>query len=316
MKHRYAARAATAAFVATLMLTTAHAQGGSPAPSRAPAAAIPFPIEATPRVANAPVSSQVARPAAAASPRLYALDCGRVHLPDMSMFSDTGEYDGVSGTLVAPCFLVVHPSGTLLWDTGLNDQLAGKGPVQVEGGVMLQVERSLQAQLQMIGVQRIDYLGFSHFHFDHTGNAAAFRDATWLVSRVDIDAALNKPDAFINPDDIRPGGQTKQLSLDGDHDVFGDGTVKILKTPGHTPGHQSLLLRLAENGPVILSGDLYHTRDNRRYQRVPALNHNRADTLASMNRIETMARNLGARIIIQHDPEDFAALPQAPGHLK
>lgn len=314
MKHRYAACVATAAFLAAATFTAAHAQSGLPAAAPEPAAAIPFPIEASPQVAGTAASTPSASRAVAT--RLYALDCGRVHLPDMGMFSDTGEYDGVSGMLVAPCFLVVHPSGTLLWDTGLNDQLAGKGAVPVDGGVRLQVERSLQAQLQMIGVQRVDYLGFSHFHFDHTGNAQAFRDATWLVSRRDIDEALNKPDPFISPDDIRPGRQTRQLALDGDHDVFGDGSVKILKTPGHTPGHQALLVRLAEHGPVILSGDLYHTRDNRRYQRVPAFNHSRADTLASMNRIETLARNLGARIIIQHDPADFAALPQAPAHLK
>lgn len=280
----------------------------------APAPATPFAIGATQNPVS-PASAPAPAPTAAGL-RLYALDCGRIHLPDMGMFSDTGEYDGRSGMLVAPCFVIVHPSGTLLWDTGLGDHLAGKGPVTVDGGVVLQVDRSLQSQLQAIGVKQIDHLGFSHFHFDHTGNANAFRNARWLINRHELDAALNSPDAFVNADDIRPDRHTKQIAVEGDHDVFGDGTVRMLRTPCHTPGHQVLLVRLAESGPVILSGDLYHTRENRRYQRVPAFNASRADTLASMNRIETLARNIGARIVIQHAPQEFAALPQAPGYLE
>lgn len=248
-------------------------------------------------------------------PRLYALDCGSIHVPDMGMFSDTGEYDGQSGDLVAPCFVVTHPSGNLLWDAGLGDHLAGKGPVTVDGGAVLEVQRSIESQLQLIGVKQIDYLAFSHFHFDHTGNARLFRKATWLLNTKE-QAAAEAPNPFIDRDAIQPGRQTRSLPIDGDHDVFGDGSVKILAAPGHTPGHQVLLVKLAETGPVILSGDLYHTRANRRYQRVPTFNVNRADTLASMNRIETLAKNIGARIIIQHDPEDFAGLPKAPAYLQ
>ena len=277
-----------------------------------PAAATSFAIGSA--SGNTAVSPPLAAPAVHGL-KLYALDCGQIQLPDMGMFSDTGEYDGPPGTLMAPCFVISHPKGTLLWDTGLGDKLVGQGPVTVDGGITLQVERSLQSQLQLIGVQKIDYLAFSHFHFDHTGNANAFRDAQWLVNRQELDTSLASADAFVNPDDIRPSRQTRMIHLEGDHDVFGDGSVKILRSPGHTEGHQVLLLRLANSGPVILSGDLYHTRENRHYQRVPAFNANRADTLASMNRIETLARNLGARIVIQHDPQDFSALPSAPAYL-
>lgn len=280
----------------------------------------PDPFHATGSTTPPPVTPSPATPVAvtvgAPAVRLYALDCGTLHLPDMAMFSDTGEYDGRSGTLVSPCFVIRHPSGTLLWDTGLGDKLVGKGAVTVDGGVMMQMDRSLQSQLQTIGVHNIDYLGFSHLHFDHTGNAGAFPNATWLVARKDLEAALGGPDPFINPDDIPTQKRVKKKLLDGDHDVFGDGSVRILRAEGHTPGHQVLLVRLAKGGPVILSGDLYHTRENRRYQRVPTFNDSRADTLASMNRIETLASNLGARIIIQHDPEEFAALPQVPGYLE
>jgi glyoxylase-like metal-dependent hydrolase (beta-lactamase superfamily II) len=108
----------------------------------------------------------------------------------------------------------------------------------------------------------------------------------------------------------------KTQMIDGDWDVFGDGLVRILKTPGHTPGHQSLMVKLKDSGTVILSGDLYHTLDNRKYGRVPAINTSRADTLASINRIENLAKTTNARIIIQHSPEDFNSLPKPPAYLK
>jgi Zn-dependent hydrolases, including glyoxylases len=293
-----------------LGMPVAQAQYATPAPATS------FAITASPgSAAPGPGSGLPAAATAGPSLRLHALDCGRIQLADMGMFSDTGEYDGRPGNLVAPCFVIVHPSGTLLWDTGLGDDLAGKGAIQAEGNTVLQVNESLTSQLQRIGISRIDYVGFSHFHFDHTGNANAFRNSTWLVNAQEMKAALAEPHPFIKQDDIRPTPHGKQVLIDGDHDVFGDGSVTLLKAPGHTPGHHVLLVRLPNTGPVILSGDLYHTRDNRRYQRVPTFNTNRADTLASMNRIETLVRNLNARIIIQHDPEDFAALPQPPGYL-
>jgi N-acyl homoserine lactone hydrolase len=103
--------------------------------------------------------------------------------------------------------------------------------------------------------------------------------------------------------------------IDGDYDVFGDGTVRILAAPGHTPGHQVLELKLQKTGTVILSGDLYHLRTNREFMRVPVINASRADTLASMNRIETIVKNSKARVIVQHDPQDFLALPKLPAYL-
>jgi glyoxylase-like metal-dependent hydrolase (beta-lactamase superfamily II) len=103
--------------------------------------------------------------------------------------------------------------------------------------------------------------------------------------------------------------------IDFDHDVFGDGTVRILAAPGHTAGHQVLELKLQKTGTVILSGDLYHLKTNREFMRVPLGNANRADTLASMNRIETIVKNTHARFIVQHDLQDFQALPKSPAYL-
>jgi N-acyl homoserine lactone hydrolase len=158
-------------------------------------------------------------------------------------------------------------------------------------------------------------MALSHLHFDHTGNANEFPTATWIINKAELAWAETKPGPFVNLDSFSSYKTVKTQMIDGDYDVFGDGRVRILKTPGHTPGHQSLLLRLSVAGTVILSGDLYHTRENRRFGRVPTINTERADTVASMARIETILKNTKGRLVIQHDLLDFAALPQFPGYL-
>lgn len=251
--------------------------------------------------------------------RLYALDCGHAAFSDMGQFSDTGEYDGQPGEIADPCFIIRHPKGILLWDTGLGDKLAAnKNGVDMAPGVHLTVPVTLIAQLKTLGLtpRDVSYMAFSHFHWDHTGNANEFPDSTWILNKRELEAALVTPP----PDGIDPatfsGYKTaKTQMIDFDHDVFGDGTVRILAAPGHTAGHQVLELKLQRTGTVILSGDLYHLRTNREFMRVPLGNANRADTLASMNRIETIVKNTHARFIVQHDPQDFQALPKFPAYL-
>src|SRR3984957_4995072 len=178
------------------------------------------------------------------SVRLYTFDCGRIDFKDMALFSDTGEYDGKSASLVDPCFLIRHPKGNLLWDTGLGDALVGRNPPANEAGVSLRVRVRLLDQLAGIGIAPSDvtYVAFSHFHLDHTGNANAFPAATWILNQAEVDWAF----AAVTP----PVVDAKSLSafktvatqmINGDYDVFHDGTVRILKAPGHTPGHQVLL---------------------------------------------------------------------------
>jgi N-acyl homoserine lactone hydrolase len=250
--------------------------------------------------------------------RLYALDCGRVLLKDMGIFSDTGEYDGRSGEIVDPCWIIRHPKGTLLWDTGLGDKLAAtKGGVDFELGHM-QVEVTLQDQLKAIGLTPADitYLSFSHTHADHTGNANDFPDATWILNKTEIAWAETRPTPYVNPDSFSAYKTAKTQMIDGDYDVFGDGSVRILKTPGHTPGHQSLLVRLKKAGTVIISGDLFHLHDNYHFRRVPPFNVERADTLASIDRISTILKNTDGRLVVHHDSADFKALPAFPKYLE
>lgn len=252
--------------------------------------------------------------------RLYALDCGHVDFKDMGIFSDTGELDGKAGNLVTPCFVIRHPKGTLLWDTGLGDKLAeNKGGGGGENGISPVVTVTLAEQLKALGLSASDvtHMAFSHMHFDHTGNANSFPGAIWLLNQAELNWATGKPTPFaIAPDTFSGYKTAKTIMVTGDHDVFGDGSVRILKAPGHTPGHQVLVLKLAKAGTVVLSGDLYHLRDNRKNKRMPTFNYDRADTLASFDRIEKIVNNKKARFVIQHDPNDFKALPKFPQYLQ
>jgi N-acyl homoserine lactone hydrolase len=258
--------------------------------------------------------------------RLYVLDCGHAEFADFGVASDTGEADGRPATLADPCFLVRHPRGWLLWDAGLPERLpsaltGGVAPEQTlqKLGFRTWVDVPLVQQLHMLGLQPRDitHLAFSHLHFDHVGNANLFTAATWILNRAELAwAQASPPHVSMVPELFSGWRQARTHMIDGDHDVFGDGTVGILKAPGHTPGSSVLLVRLGKAGPVLLSGDLYLTLEGRHHALVPAVNENRADTLASMQRIEALARRLGARVVVQHDPVEFERLPRPPAFLE
>ena len=259
------------------------------------------------------------RSMAGADVRLYALDCGHASIKDMGMFSDTGEYDGKPGDIADPCFVIRHPKGVLLWDTGLGDKFAAtKEGVDVMPGIHVTVPITLVEQLHSLALtpKDVSYVAFSHFHFDHTGNANAFPDSVWILNKAELSAALSAtPPSGVVPETFSGYKTAKTQMIDGDYDVFGDGTVRILRAPGHTAGHQVLELKLQKAGTVILSGDLYHSRANREFMRVPMMNLSRADTLASMERIERIVQNTKAHLVVQHDPLDFQALPKFPAYL-
>jgi N-acyl homoserine lactone hydrolase len=255
-----------------------------------------------------------------ASPRLYALDCGSIEFKTLGMFADGDEYATTPGTLADPCFLIVHPKGVLLWDTGIGDAIADKpdGVTNAKYGIHMTVPRTLKSQLQQLGMAPadVDFVGLSHLHFDHASNLQQFPDATWIISPAELKWASSTPTPVgVDP---RTFAGNEKRSLRGnslDDDLFGDGSVRILRAPGHTPGHKVLMLQLKNAGTVILSGDLYHTRDNFRQQRVPPINDSRADTMASFDRVRRLMETHEARLVIQHSPEDFAALPKFPSWL-
>jgi len=248
--------------------------------------------------------------------RVYVLDGGHAVLKSSNLLNDIDEPTGGPLELADPCFLIKHGRQWLLWDTGLPDSLVGhpsSSPL-----IDLDKQRTMTSQLRQFGVEpkQIDFLAFSHMHFDHTGTANLFTSSTWILQRSELGYSLSQPAPFsVVPASFSAYRQSKKLEITGDYDVFGDGSVKILLTPGHTPGHQCLFLRLAHAGPIVLSGDLFHQRASFEKNWVPAINENRAETLASMARIRAFLNNTAARLIIQHDPKDFKSLPKPPTFL-
>lgn len=251
------------------------------------------------------------------SVRIYAMDCGTIELTAVE--AAAAAVDGVSPRLVDVCYLIRHPRGNLLWDLGLGDELAlHPGGTVDERGIHLEVERTLASQLAEIDLAppQIDYLAFSHVHFDHTGNANLFPQATWIMNRRELAYGSATPTPFgVNPASWSLVKAVNTELIDGDHDVFGDGTVKILAAPGHTPGHQVLLVSFPQGGAVLLGGDLYQTRDNVRTRRVPSVNVSRSDTLSSFERIDRVIAETRATLIVQHAPEDLTTLPKFPMYL-
>ncbi len=253
-------------------------------------------------------------PAAAQTPaavQMWRLDCGEIHVTNLDVFSDNYAYIGRQMTLTDSCYLIRNGDRYLLWDTGLPGELAGNSAS--EGPFRMSLRERVRDQLARINVLpgQVTFVGVSHYHDDHIGQAADFPGATLLVGAADWEAIRGRPPTAAR---FRPWteGQSRAQPLRGDHDVFGDGSVTILDMPGHTPGHRSLLVRLPRTGPVLLTGDLYHFTENMRRGRLPIFNTNRADTLASMARFQEIARNLRARIVIQHEPADIRLLPAFP----
>jgi N-acyl homoserine lactone hydrolase len=253
-----------------------------------------------------------APPAARPAMSLWRLDCGDFQINDINAFmSDTSEYPARPKHLVGSCYLIRHGEAYMLWDAGMPSALVGHPDVNPVMTVSL--HGGIVDQLARIGVrpEQVTIVGISHYHGDHTGQARDFPGARLLLGAGDV-AVLRGRSAEAQADLARwlsGGGQLTEVQ--GDLDVFGDGSVTMLNLPGHTPGHHALLVRL-RSGPVMLSGDTYHFAEQVAHRGVPPFNTNRAESLASMDRFDRLARNLHARVIIQHEPADVAKLPAFP----
>jgi len=248
--------------------------------------------------------------------QLWRLDCGTVAANDLNAFSDTKAYTGQSKRLTSSCYLIRHGNDYLLWDTGLPSAMKGK-PLDDSQAMDATVTLTIKEQLAQLKVDpaRIKYVGLSHYHFDHSGQVADFPNATLIVGKGDWTVLTTDPASYgANPAPfahwISGGGKVEQATTD--KDVFGDGSVTMLRLPGHTPGHSGLLVRLKEKGPVLLTGDLAHFSENYASNGVPTFNVDRADTLASLDRFKKLADNLKATVIIQHEPADVGKLPTFP----
>ncbi|MFD0795434.1 N-acyl homoserine lactonase family protein [Mucilaginibacter litoreus] len=251
--------------------------------------------------------------------RLYALDGGHLYFKNMGIFYDTGEHENEPGEMAVPCYLIKHGKDWLLWDTGNGDAIASQPAGVKKLGIQFTVNKTLVSQLKQLGLKPSDirYVALSHLHPDHSGNIALFPTANFLISKNEMKWAFSLPTpSSVQRKLIEPLKSAKVITLEGDTDLFGDGSLRIIRTPGHTPGHQSLLLKLAGAGNVMITGDLYHTKETYEKKLVDAGNYSRSDELASFDRFDKLVRNLKARVILQHSPEDFSTLPLFPKYLE
>ena len=242
------------------------------------------------------------------------LDCGTIAVTNLDAFSSSGDYAGQADELTDTCYLVHHPKGILLWDLGVPGILKEAGPV-VQDIFTVSLNATITDQLTEHGLtpDDITYVAISHSHFDHIGQADQVQGATWLVHQAELDTMIPADGSVpqTTADQIALFNAFKGMKREaftGEKDVFGDGTVVIFETPGHTPGHTSLQLKLPESGSVLLTGDLYHRSESRALNRVPRFNFNEEQTMASMAAFEARAAELGAKVIIQHEPTDVTPL--------
>jgi N-acyl homoserine lactone hydrolase len=251
--------------------------------------------------------------------RVYLFDCGLIKGENPTEYGlNKGEVKNAD--MVVPCYLIVHPKGTLMWDVGVIPDSAFKGNEPVtrsDDGDTVSSPRPLLPQLAALGYPpgNITYVAFSHYHFDHTANANAFAGSTWLVHAAERDAMFAaSPEHQSAYSRLR---YSKTVILPNtDYDVFGDGTVIIKSTPGHTPGHQVLALKLPRTGPVLIAGDLWHYAAERTASRAPGGEANQQQTLASRAAMEAYLKQSGAQLWIEHDPETFHRLKKAPDYIE
>ena len=246
--------------------------------------------------------------------KLYVFDCGRLKSGNPQPLVDRGI---TTTDMSVAAYLIVDPRGALLWDTGVipDELVTPEGTTEARATV----HKTLSGQLAEIGYKPgdITYLALSHNHYDHSANANQFAGATWLVQKAER-AVMFPPTPPANPSTASRRysalQNSKTILLDGDHDVFGDGAVVIISTPGHTPGHQSLLVKLAKTGPVLLSGDLYHypaERTLKDFTPFGALG-DPATEAASKAKVEALLKEKSAKLWIQHDILADAGLKKSP----
>lgn len=264
-------------------------------------------------------ASAQSRPHPPPSVRLYVFDDGMIHGINPEAFHFKKEEVAVADMVVAS-YLIVHPKGTLMWDSGAipDSQIKGDGSAATQG--LYSASKTLKSQLAAIGYapKDITYFALSHYHGDHTANANDFARATWLVQQPERDAMFGDKAPPItqraNYNSLKDA-QTKILRGQ-DYDVFGDGTVVIKAAYGHTPGHQVLYVKLKRTGPVLLAGDLYHYQEERGTDKTPTFEFNREESLASRAAMEAFIKKTGAQMWIEHDVANFNKLKKSPGYYQ
>jgi glyoxylase-like metal-dependent hydrolase (beta-lactamase superfamily II) len=257
----------------------------------------------------------------AAVQRLYVIDCGESRTMDLSPWTTPADKDKLY-TFPVHCYLIKHAKDWMLWDSGHPDAYVNRpeGVPNIRRTSFAFVRKPLAQSLRDIGVEptAITYFAMSHSHADHTGNANLFAGATIFMQSAEYDAAFGpEPQKYgFNPATYDQLRNARIVKLQGDHDVFGDGSVIIKSTPGHTPGHQALFVRLPRSAPVLLSGDFVHFQENWVARRAPVTNFDRERSVRTMEEMDAFLKQTGARLWINHDAEQSQTIPKAPAFVE
>ncbi|WP_202924499.1 AttM family quorum-quenching N-acyl homoserine lactonase [Photorhabdus bodei] len=255
--------------------------------------------------------------------RLYMLQTGTIKCKVHYIKMNQG--NGADYEIPIPFFLLTHPNGHTLIDGG-NAAEAATDPKGYWGTItkaywpVMREDEGCVAQVKKLGIDPADirYVVQSHLHLDHTGAIGRFPNATHIVQRREYEYAYT-PDWFsaggyIRKDFDRPG--LKWEFLDGERndmfDVYGDGTLKTVFTPGHSPGHQSLLVTLPNSGNLLLTIDAAYTLDHWEERALPGFLTSTTETVRSVQKLRHLAKRTNAIVVTGHDPDAWPTFRKAP----
>jgi glyoxylase-like metal-dependent hydrolase (beta-lactamase superfamily II) len=250
------------------------------------------------------------KPKPPSSLRLYAFNCGSIKAMSVTTYGFK-EGEVAPRDFVVTCYLVVHPKGALMWDVGLTPDALLKPDSPT---------KPLKSQLAEVGYAPADisFLAMSHYHSDHTANANDFASATWIVQKAEHDAMFaDQPARIMAPATFSALKNSKTKILNNeDYDVFGDGRVVIKTAPGHTPGHQVLLLKFKKDGNMLLAGDLYHFPEEQTLNRFPTFEFNVPQSAASRAAIDEFLNKNKAQMWISHDLATYEKAKKSPQYYE
>jgi len=254
--------------------------------------------------------------------QVFSMPCGFLELDSKLFFPD--QETGSPLVVPVPCYLITHPQGNVLFDTGvhcavMDDPAARLGP-EVSKLIVSKTKPGEEIVTQLskfkLTPDDISHVVNSHFHFDHAGGNEFFPTSTFLVQKNELDAAKDpelRAKALFDPQDY--DHPLNYQAVDGEQDIFGDGSLVIIPTHGHTPGHQSLRVKVGKGTEVVLTGDACYTRGNMDQDLLPSVAVDESEMYQSLGRLRALRDKEGATIIYGHDPDQWQEIPHAPEPL-